>query len=1744
MLFKITFVLLYKNCLHKRMGFFSKRSKYITLFSVVSVVVIVFGIYFTIGSEDVEASWFSDLWQYRKEITITNSSESPVSDYQVKVLLDTATLIADGKLQSDCSDLRFTLKSGKVLSHWIEENNPGCNSTSTGIWVNVGTMPKGDLGILVYYGNSRAVNVENGKKVFPIFDDFNDGIIDSMWTQNVGGGTISESGGALRLHCDAGGGCDWWSGGTEKGVYMKTPRPESGDFVVESYLTSFNGGLNSHAGITLVTDDDNAFWWGPYRSSTRDDRSEVEGITADVPKAYLGYSISTTTDVGILYAKVSRGVSVDFGFNGIEDGTDTLYWSDEKNVGVVLKTWGGSADAEDADFDWFFVRTYVPLGPEVSIDALEQSRENRRPIAYWSLDEGFGSVAYNMETATGTDGVITGATWQDESMCISGRCLYFDGNGDYVDMGSPRALEGMDSISIGVWVKPTEIGTRNVILGKNLGYELVLDNSDDCVVGDLWWAVNGSDWGVQCVDTDIPLNEWTYLYLVSDNTSDAVHIYKNGELIDTNSGTGAIVANSETLRIGSRGDGFGSGFVGFIDEVKIYPYARTLEQVRADFSGRGTVRGSSASVGSGPSSESRSLSDGLIAYWKFDESSANSCSGGVNDSCDSSGLGNDGAWVGDATATTVSKFGYALGLDGVGDNMSATVSELTFNAGDETTISAWYKADPASDWQSVFGKSQRLSHYDQRGMVALLNSSATYMDFWSGSQKITKKGLVPGKWYLVTAVRDVNSKTSLYFDGELVGSVIVQEDLSVGNNSSFYVGREAYNHFLNGSIDEVRVYNRALSPREVRALYNYAPGPVAYWNLDEKQGVSVQDVSGNNNSGTLTNGPTWVRGKYGSALSFDGMDDYVGITNLLSDIADGSMSVSAWFYSNDKQQNNAGIITKLKTAGSTNDEFHLQTYYNSPDYVPKVGAMADGVASEIYAEYSPGKWNHVEYVVDRNATKATLYINGVEASSTTSFDSLTGYGDGVGISIGAFNSNNFAGVSPSGFFDGMIDDVRIYNYARTQKQIIEDMNAGRLAGGLPVGSQVGYWKFDEGFGERVYDISPHKNHGTTTASWTNDGRFGKALKNGGASDSGSGFTVIPDDDSLDFTNAITVSAWVMPTGAQPNYGYGGIWNSRGYNDYRDRFFVMDDGSLLAQFNIGGAETSLSTSAGLMQNNVWKHIALTYDGNELAFWVDGDKVASKSVSGSLSTSTKSKYIGLGQPNGSYKFNGYIDEFKLYNYALSEDEMELEYSSGKGLKLGVSGTGSDGITPSDSAGREYCVPGGSDTCDPPVGEWKFEERVSGDSQTLYDTSGNENHGTTNDADLSGMDCNARGKIGRACKFDGTDDYVSIASNPTYQTFSWSAWVYPTAPENAYEPVITRGTGRASLEVYNNKAYFQFYNGSSFVVINGGTINANKWYYLAVTKDQVDGVKLYLDGREVASSNNVDAVSYNNGYYIGTEAAVSGRFFNGFIDQVRVYNYVRTPAQIAWEYNRGKPVGWWKFDECKGTVAYDSSGNGNHGALQVGVLGSQASAGLCTSGDSTHAWYNGATGKRNYSLNFDGTDDYVEVGDDGSSLQSEIFTISAWIKNTDASPNWSSIVDKELSVTDRNYGFLVGKSYGASPDDVLQLWYSSGGSNSLRLYGSTPVRDGNWHHVAVTRDDSKIVIYVDGMEDAITTTSPVPDIQNGVLRIGMESDGDYPFQGQIDDVRVYNYALTSAQVKDIFNGGGMRFGPSTGG
>ncbi len=215
------------------------------------------------------------------------------------------------------------------------------------------------------------------------------------------------------------------------------------------------------------------------------------------------------------------------------------------------------------------------------------------------------------------------------------------------------------------------------------------------------------------------------------------------------------------------------------------------------------------------------------------------------------------------------------------------------------------------------------------------------------------------------------------------------------------------------------------------------------------------------------------------------------------------------------------------------------------------------------------------------------------------------------------------------------------------------------------------------------------------------------------------------------------------------------------------------------------------------------------------------------------------------------------------------------------------------------------------------------------------------------------------------------------------------------------------------------------------------------------------------------------------------------------------VPTTGQKGMPLSTANLVALWHFDEDSGAIAYDSTANGNDGTI------------------SGTSWVDGKLGK---ALNFDGND-YVIVPD-SSLLEPDRITVEAWVKKSGTPGSYRYIVSKYLPTKPGSYS-----SYG--------LYTASSGG--LRFYiglsstwvaspdAGTGVWDGNWHHVAGTYDGSAVKLYVDGelVAGAGSTTSDIEYEGTGNLFIGAYTTASYCFSGTIDEVRIWDGALTADEI-----------------
>ena len=672
-------------------------------------------------------------------------------------------------------------------------------------------------------------------------------------------------------------------------------------------------------------------------------------------------------------------------------------------------------------------------------------------------------------------------------------------------------------------------------------------------------------------------------------------------------------------------------------------------------------------------------------------------------------------------------------------------------------------------------------------------------------------------------------------------------------------------------------------------------GLVGYWSFNEGSGLKAMDYSGNNNTGTLTGGPTWTNGKAGQALSFDGSDDYVQVSDASSLRIANIVTISAWIKLDTYYVNGALIAQKR----------NLTTHavsYNYGLWVLNGGALRFEFYDSAYRAFDSnagelvfGQWINVVAVSDEIADTVKLYKNGVLIKDLANTYAMPSTGDAP-VQIGCYT---YTGGSPQNYpLDGLIDEVRIYNRALGASEVegLYKLGATKFS---PPNNQglVGYWSFNEGSGLKAMDYSGNNNTGTLTGAshvptWTN-GKAGKALSFDGSDD----YVSIKAGEFIANDANSSMSAWIKwngTTGERSIYDESNITGTT--------FRIQKDSNNYIQFGLCKTTcdtwyTTNNTTA--IVANTWYFITSTFSSTAgMKIYVNGvEKGLNVNTTPNTSTIVNSWIGRYGQAG--FNFPGLIDEVRIYNRALSASEIAALYR--------VSATK---FSPPNNQGL--------------VGYWSFNE---GSGLKAMDYSGNNNTGTLTGP--SHVPTWTNGKAGKALSFDGSDDYVLINDSsslkPGNGSWSVSVWAKPAAINQA-TTMASKGSGSSpypqwSIEICGNAGCFtqgkkleaefvQTSTGNYRIAASTFDVADGNWHQFAMVADKnADIIKLYMDGAQLSVSNSNGGTWPN---ITNTDPARIGAFdptvggwqmyFNGLIDEVRIYNRALGATEIQQLYSAG--------------------------------------------------------------------------------------------------------------------------------------------------------------------------------------------------------------------------------------------------
>lgn len=597
----------------------------------------------------------------------------------------------------------------------------------------------------------------------------------------------------------------------------------------------------------------------------------------------------------------------------------------------------------------------------------------------------------------------------------------------------------------------------------------------------------------------------------------------------------------------------------------------------ADSSGQGRA----ASCASAPST----------AFYHLDESY------GILSYADASGNGRTGTCSGASCPAGghPGRIGTALNFDGTDDYIVLPAADALGLKNGSFTVAAWVNTGTRSfSEETVVGTDVASTNM---GLHLVLRNQKPYMGFY-GNDTAGKTTLALNNWYHIVWRYNLSSgEQAIFVNGQL-------DTASVGHapfqgTGVVKIGRWASRYYFDGKIDEVAFYNQALSDAQIAALYrsNAIPGTTC-----------------------PTPGAT---GQLGSALAFDGVDDYVTIPD--SDGIDFTynqdLAVSAWIRVSpnqpDKGNSDNDIIEKW--SGSGGYPYVVRYINRGADAGKIIAARYDGSRNPAITSARPindGQLHHVAFV--RQAGTLYLYIDGMQAGTTS--DTTTG--------VTTNNSPLYIGArgAPSGdpynHFAGLVDHLLIYNRGLSANEVM----ALYLGGSAPTCPTAG-----------------------------DTGQINRALTFDGVDDylNASAPTQLAGHPSFSVAfwvkyTAQSFNAWVVDLGQR-----GSAYNAL-------RWVIQPNGTLQAGFE-GGVQNSVNLSA---YQGQWALIITTYDAaaKQLKTYLNGAQADSDAVTGTPNLlPSGGMRIGL-QYGADGKFKGSLDEVAILGRALSAEEARYLYLAG--------------------------------------------------------------------------------------------------------------------------------------------------------------------------------------------------------------------------------------------------------------------------------------------------------------------------------------------------------------------------------------------------------------------------------------------------------------------------------------------------
>jgi glucose/arabinose dehydrogenase/PKD repeat protein len=608
---------------------------------------------------------------------------------------------------------------------------------------------------------------------------------------------------------------------------------------------------------------------------------------------------------------------------------------------------------------------------------------------------------------------------------------------------------------------------------------------------------------------------------------------------------------------------------------------------------------------------------GLVLGYGFEETSGTTAT-------DVSPFKNNGT-INGPVSTTSGKFGRALSFDGTNDRVDVPdAASLDLTNG--MTLEAWVKPTTNSGWRTAILK--------ERGTNDLVyalygsNGAKPQVEAYTGTENsAAATSATPlGAWSHLAATYD-GTNLRFYVNGALVTTKATSGSMPNTANPLRIGGNAIWGEYFSGLIDEVRVYNRALSASEI--------------DLDMKSAVVGSNPPPADTAPPSAPGNLKAVGAIGKvSLSWEASKDNVGVTGY-----EVYRSTTSGFTPS------AANRIATPSSNSYTDNVAPGTYYyrvKATDAAPNLSNASNEAVGASLADAPPS----ATLTAPSGGTVSGTVVLKAAATDDVGVAGVQFLVDGSPVGSEDTGSPYEFSWASTGVANGTHKIAARARDTANQTTTSSEVTVTVSNSTPPPTGLVLAYGFEETSGTTANDSSTAKNNGTINGPVSStSGKFGRALSFDGTNDR----VDVPDASSLDLTTGMTLEAWVKPT---TNVGWRTVILKERGSDLLYALYSSNGSKPRVESYTGAENTAAGTTT--LPLNAWSHLAATYDGTNLRFYLNGALQTTKATTGAMPNTTNPLRIGGNAVWGEY-FSGLIDEVRVYNRALSAAEIGTDMNA---------------------------------------------------------------------------------------------------------------------------------------------------------------------------------------------------------------------------------------------------------------------------------------------------------------------------------------------------------------------------------------------------------------------------------------------------------------------------------------------------